>query len=122
MIFKRKPKFLKTLKFLNKADRLDPKDVLEYHGRLGVSALAAATPKDTGEASSRWSYKVEGSRERYTLSWTNDDMAGRVPLVIILQYGHATKSGGYVMGRDFINPALRPVYESLKKTLIQEVL
>ena len=117
-----KPKFLKTLQFLNRANRFDPIDVLHQFGQAGVVALAAATPKDTGEASQGWSYKIKGNRNRYKLIWTNNVMAGRAPLVLMLQYGHNTKSGYFLSGRDFINPALKPIYDGLKVALVAEVI
>ncbi|RLC97498.1 MAG: HK97 gp10 family phage protein [Chloroflexi bacterium] len=122
MRFSKKPKFKKTRRYFNKLDTLDPKRILEEYGRIGVKALSAATPNDTGETSQSWSYKVEGNRERYTITWSNSVQAGSVPLVVILQYGHATKSGYFISGVDFINPALRPVYDSLVHRLRQEVL
>jgi hypothetical protein len=117
-----KPKFKKTHHFLEQLDRFDPRRILEEYGQLGVAALSASTPVDTGTTASSWSYKIKGNKERYTLSWSNSEMAGRTPLVILLQYGHATKSGYFLSGRDFINPALRPVYDSLKKRLLREAL
>ena len=120
--FSRKPKFKKTYKYLEKAGRLDPKHIMDKYGRKGVSALSVATPNDTGNTARAWSYKVAGNRERYTITWSNSVMAGSVPLVVILQYGHATKSGYFLSGVDFINPALRPVYAALQRSLIQEAL
>jgi hypothetical protein len=117
----RKPSFKKTRKYFQKLHKLDPKRTLHKYGKAGVAALSKATPKDTGEAGSRWSYKIVGDKKRYRLIWTNDDMAGDVPLVIIIQYGHATKDGGFVTGRDFINPALKPVYDDLQEALRREV-
>ena len=116
------PKFLKTLKHLFSIERFDARRILEKHGRMGVAALSAATPVDTGETASKWDYKITGNSKRYKLAWTNSEMAGSVPLVVLLQYGHATRSGYFIQGRDFINPALKPVYESLKAALMQEVI
>jgi hypothetical protein len=118
----KKPKFLKTYKFMREVGRFDPKNILEDYGKRGVSALAAATPVDTGETSRSWFYKLEGNKERYTITWYNSVMAGETPLVIILQYGHATKSGYFLQGQDFINPALRPIYKSLARRLGQEII
>lgn len=119
--FKKQPNFKKTIKYFNKLLKIDPKKTLEKYGRLGVQALSRATPKDTSEAANSWDYKIEGNRERYELTWTNNDLAGQVPVVILIQYGHATKSGGFVSGRDFINPALKPVFDSLQADLRKEV-
>jgi len=120
--FSKKPKFKKTYEVLDRLKNYDPKRTLEQYGKMGVNALAAATPVDTGETARKWSYKVEGNKERYTITWSNSAMAGEAPLVLILQYGHATRSGYFLPGNDFINPALRPLYKSLAKRLVQGVL
>lgn len=122
MIRVTKPSFKKTGKFLRKLQKFDPKSILEEYGRRGVIALANATPKDTGETAAGWDYKVEGGGDRYRIVWTNSKEAGGTPLVLLLQYGHATKSGWFISGRDFINPALKPVYDALNKRLLKEVL
>jgi hypothetical protein len=116
------PKFPKTFSFLERLEKFDARPVLERYGQLGVSALSAATPADTGETASSWSYKITGNKERYKLIWTNFKVAGSAPLVLMLQYGHSTKSGYFLSGRDFINPALRPVYDALNKALLEEAL
>lgn len=115
------PQFRKTVSYLERLNKLDPIDILHKHGRMGVLALSNATPQDTGEAASMWDYKIEGNKKRYVLTWTNSKIAGDVPLVILLQYGHATKSGYFIQGIDFINPALKPVYKSLNAALQREV-
>ncbi len=116
------PKFKKTYGFLEGLERFDPYKILNKAGKQGVIALSAATPVDSGDAAGSWGYKIEGDKKRYKLIWTNTAMAGRAPLVLILQYGHATKSGYFLSGRDFINPALKSVYDSVNKQLIEEVL
>lgn len=118
----KKPQFKKTLSFLDKIDKFDPRGILEQYGRLGAQALSAATPALTGETAGKWSYKIKGSRERYRLIWTNSEMAGTAPLVLLIQYGHGTRGGTFVSGRDFINPALRPIYDALSERLIEEAL
>lgn len=115
------PKFIKTLKYMSRAKRLDPIDILHKYGRRGVIALQNATPMDTGETAYSWDYKITGDKRRYELTWTNSVMAGGVPLVILLHYGHATKSGYYLSGRNFINPALKPIYDGIEKALANEV-
>ena len=122
MIKIKKPKFKKTYKHFNNLDKFDPRKIMEDLGKMGVSNLSSATPVDTGETAQSWSYKVTGNKDRYVIQWSNSVMAGRAPLVLILQYGHATKSGYFISGRDFINPALRPVYTALYKRLREEVL
>jgi hypothetical protein len=116
------PKFKKTFRFFDKLKTHDVKPVLEKYGKLGVSALSAATPVDSGEAASSWSYKIKGKPERYKLIWTNKALAGNAPLVLMIQYGHATKSGSWYSGHDFINPAIVPIYKQLNKALAKEVI
>lgn len=122
MITTKEPKFTKTFAFLEALEKFDARSVLDMYGRLGVSALSAATPVDTGETAGSWSYKIKGNREQYKLVWTNSEVAGTAPMVLMLQYGHATKSGYFLSGRDFINPALRPIYDALGKALLEEAL
>jgi hypothetical protein len=118
--FKKKPQFNKTFKRLNDIKKFDAFPILQKWGKIGVANLASATPKDSGDASNSWNYKIEGDKTRYKLIWTNSEIAGSVPLVILLQYGHATKSGYFLSGRDFINPALRPVYDGILKDVSRE--
>jgi hypothetical protein len=117
-----KPKFKKTISFLERLETFDPQPILHEYGQAGVAALAGGTPVDTGETASKWSYKVERKGEQYKIIWSNSEMAGSAPLVLMLQYGHATKSGYFLSGRDFINPALRPIYDSLHERLMEEAL
>ena len=119
--FSKIPKFGKTVGYLNDLGRYDAKPLLHQMGQLGVERLRQTTPIDSGETANAWSYKIKGNKKRYKLVWTNSVMAGRAPLVLLLQYGHATKSGYFLSGRDFINPALLPVYETLLARLGQEV-
>jgi len=116
------PDFKKTFKFLELIEEYDPKPILEKYGALGVSALAAATPVDSGETATGWSYEVRGSKNYYQLIWKNNQMVGSAPLVLLLQYGHGTRGGTFVSGRDIINPALRPIYEALHDELVEEAL
>ena len=94
---------------------------VEALAKAGVAALASATPRDTGNAAGSWSYVLERNAGKWTISWTNNDMIGSTPLVILLQYGHGTGTGGYVAGRDFINPAIRPIMDRISKQIEQEV-
>jgi len=115
------PKFKKTLAWLERLSKLDVYHLMNDFGRKGVTALSKATPKDSGEAANAWRYEIRGSKGKYKLIWTNSKIVGGVPLVIMLQYGHATKSNTYVAGRDFINPALDPIFRDLKRKLEREV-
>ena len=119
-----RPTFNKTLAHLDKIRRFDPRSILNEYGRLGVNALSNATPVDTGLTAASWSYKVTGRGSQYRLTWHNSRTAGSssVPLVILLQFGHRTKDGFFLSGRDFINPALKPVFDSLVKRLAKEII
>lgn len=113
--------YRKTNSFLRKLLKLDPIHILEKYGELGVQRLAEATPKDTGKTSQSWSYEIHRSGNDYTLTWNNSNIAEWVPVVILLQYGHGTRGGTWIEGRDFINPAIRPIFDELSKELRREV-
>lgn len=117
------PRFDKTLRFFDKLIRFDPRRILEKHGQMGVRALERTTPKDSGDTAYGWGYKIEGDKEFYKLIWTNNQVTtNQTPIVLLIQYGHATKSGYFISGRDIINPALRPVYDSLHEALMEEAI
>lgn len=86
---------------------------LDRYGKQGVSALASATPVETGVSAQSWSYKVEHASGQESITWYNSHTHGGLPIVVLLQYGHGTGTGGYVQGRDFINPALRPIFDKI---------
>lgn len=105
--------FPDTRRWLNRIMRDEVMSVLRQYGQQGVSALAAATPQDTGDTAEGWSYKVRRTRSGYSLEWYNSNVESGVPIAILIQYGHATGTGGYVEGRDFINPALQPIFDQI---------
>lgn len=102
-----------TEMFLQKVSKLDILSVLRSHAQLGVDALSRATPTESGLAAQSWSFEVSGSGGKYEIVWTNSDVENGFPVVIRLQYGYGTGTGGYVQGRDFINPAMRPVFDEI---------
>ena len=118
----KRPTFKKTTRRLNYLSRIRFQHILEEYGAKGVQALADATPIDSGETANSWSYTVTRNGDNYEVSWSNSVMAGMTPLVILLQYGHGTGTGGYVPGRNFINPALEPIFAGLKRRLFSEVV
>lgn len=113
--------FTKTEKFLHGIKKLSINDTLHKYGKLGVEKLKAATPKDTSNTSNRWRYEVSTTSNVSSITWINDSNAGGIPVVILLQYGHATGTGGYVQGTDFINPALKSIFRSLADDVWKEV-
>lgn len=108
-------------RFLKRDRDAEIKKVMERYGETGIASLAAATPVKSGETASSWYYKISGSDGAYTISWHNSHMAGNVPLAILIQYGHATGNGGYVQGRDFINPAIRPILDEIARDSWREI-
>lgn len=111
----------KTGRFLNFLLNWDFKRNLAKYGQLGVDTLASATPKDTGKTANLWSYEITKENGKYTIYWKNANINDGVPIAIILQYGHGTRNGGYVQGRDYINPALRPIFDQIAEDAWNEV-
>lgn len=110
---KSKGNFKKTYSFLERAKESLNLGMLDKYGRMGVEALEAATPVDTGRTAASWYYEIERDGKNVSLSFFNSNIQNGIPIAIILQYGHGTKNGGYVKGIDYINPALTPVFEKL---------
>lgn len=116
-----KGNFKKSLQFLNKITDIPIRAILDKYGRMGVEQLAAATPVDTGHTASSWIYEIEVTGTSYTITWSNTNVNKHVNIALILQYGHGTRNGGYVQGRDYINPALQPVFDQLAEEAWREV-
>ena len=116
-----KANFPKTTRYLQKLKRGVSILDLDKYGREGVAALAAATPKDTGLTASSWSYKIARAHGRIVLSFHNSNVQNGVPIAIILQYGHGTRNGGWVEGRDYINPAIQPIFDKMASEAWKEV-
>lgn len=119
--FKHRGNFNKVKKFLNKIQGLDYLNMLDKYGQMGVQALAEATPKDSGVTAQSWTYEIERTTDRTTISWLNTNENNGVNIAVILQYGHGTGTGGYVQGRDYINPAMRPVFDEIAEKAWKEV-
>ena len=105
--------FTKTERFLNRMKRREYLNVLDEFGRDGVQALRNATPVDSGATAEAWDYEIKRTRNYTEIVWTNSNINDGVPIAVILQYGHGTGTGGYVQGRDYINPAVRPVFDKI---------
>lgn len=95
--------------------------ILDKYGRMGVKALSDATPRGTGKTASSWSYRIERDARSATISFSNSNVNKGVPIAIILQHGHGTGTGGWVAGRDYINPAIQPVFDRMAEEAWREV-
>lgn len=114
--------FKRTEKFLKKSFGKDYRSVLEKYAQRGVAALSAATPVDTGLTAASWDYEIIQNDSRISIVWTNSNVQRGVNIAVILQYGHGTRNGGWVEGRDYINPALRPIFDNLAEDAWKEVI
>lgn len=113
--------FEKLEKRLKKAQKTDFSVILRRYGDEGVKALSEATPKESGETASSWDYRIVKSGHSSSIVWTNSNTNDGVNIAIILQYGHGTGTGGYVSGVDYINPALKPVFEKIAEDAWKEL-
>lgn len=119
--FSMKGSFDKTFAFLKRNRKLNLRD-FEKFGQMGVDALREATPKDTGLTADSWYYEITNDNGKLAIQWLNSNVVnGWCNIAIILQYGHGTGTGGYVEGIDYINPALRPIFDKIAKHAWEEV-
>lgn len=119
---KQKGDFKHLESFLQRVKKEEIYSKLEKYGMIGAALLAAATPIDTGKTASSWNYEIDHSDGYVKLYWTNSNLTDTgIPIAILIQYGHATGNGGYVQGRDYINPTLRPVFDDIVKNVWNEV-
>ena len=119
--FSCKGNFSKTSNFLENALRNSQIDQLEKYGQQGVKALSAATPEATGETANSWDYRIERKNGVATIIWFNNHVVNGVNIAVILQYGHGTRNGGWVEGRDYINPAIQPIFDEIAESAWKEV-
>ena len=113
--------FRNTERFFAQAQKATPRQILERYGQAGVTALASATPVESGETAAAWSYEIVENSDGYSIFWNNSNINKGVNIAVILQYGHGTGTGGYVEGIDYINPALRPIFDQLADEAWREV-
>lgn len=111
----------KLTRYLEKVKSTARVSILDKYGRAGVDALAAATPVDTGLTARSWYYQVESNANSATITFCNSNINRGVPIAIILQYGHGTRNGGWVEGRDYINPAIQPIFDKIVDDAWREV-
>lgn len=119
--FRHKGDFSKLTRYFERVKEAARIGILDKYGREGVAALASATPVDSGETANSWGYEISRSAGSATITFTNSHINKGVPIAIILQYGHGTGTGGYVQGRDYINPAMRPVFDKIANAAWEEV-
>lgn len=113
--------FSKTEAWLRKIRKLRIGAIVQAGAQRGVRALSAATPRDSSRAATSWGVEVIETATTTTITWTNSDIENGFPVVIMLQYGHGTGTGGYVQGQDFINPALRPIFDEIADSVWKAV-
>ena len=119
--FKHKGDFSNLTRFLERAKEAVHMGDLDKYGRAGVEALASATPVDSGETANSWYYEIANSNGSAKITFNNSNIQNGVPIAIILQYGHGTGTGGWVEGRDYINPAIQPIFDEIANNAWREV-
>lgn len=118
---KHKGNFAKLTRYLTKVKSTAKLSDLDKFGKEGVAALSSETPVDTGLTANSWYYEIERTKDSVTISFCNSNIQNGVPIAIILQYGHATNNGGWVQGRDYINPAIQPIFDNIAEKAWREV-
>lgn len=121
IVIRERGSFQKTERYLKGLRRRQLRPILERYAKEGMAALAAATPVASGVTAASWGYEITVTKNGFSVAWTNDNVVNGVPIAIILQYGHATGTGGFVQGQDYINPAIRPVIDKMTEALWREV-
>lgn len=119
--FRQKGDFSKLNRFLERAKEAARLSILDKYGREGVAALSSATPVDSGETANSWFYEIEHKNGSASITFCNSHINQGVPIAIILQYGHGTGTGGWVEGRDYINPAIQPIFDRIVDAAWKEV-
>ena len=118
---KQKGNFSKLNRYLERVKEVAKIGILDKYGQAGVEALSSATPTDTGLTASSWYYKIERTKTSATIQFLNSNINDGVPIAVILQYGHGTGTGGWVEGRDYINPAIQPIFDKIANDAWKEV-
>ena len=119
--FRHKGDFSRTVRFMKGAQKAIQLGYLDKFGREGVAALASATPVESGLTASSWYYEIVNRNGFVKISFNNSNIQNGVPIAIILQYGHGTRNGGWVQGRDYINPAIQPIFDQIANDAWKEV-
>lgn len=119
--FRQKGDFRKTTRYFERLRETVRLGTLDKYGREGVAALASATPVETGKTAESWYYEITNNRQTTKISFYNSNINDGVPIAIIIQYGHGTRNGGWVEGRDYINPAIQPIFDKIAEEIWREV-
>lgn len=119
--FHQKGDFSRVNRYFEKLLNVVKLGELDKYGRQGVEALAAATPRDTGKTAESWKYDIVRGKDSAVIQWYNTNENKGVNIAVILQYGHGTRNGGYVRGRDYINPAIQPLFDEIAETAWKEI-
>lgn len=119
--FRHKGDFSKLTRYMTTVKNVTELRCLDKFGREGVNALASATPVDSGLTASSWDYKITRKNKTVSITFNNSNVQNGVPIAIILQYGHGTRNGGWVQGRDYINPAIQPIFDKIANKAWREV-
>lgn len=119
--FRHKGDFSKLNQYFERVREAAKIGVLDKYGQAGVAALRSATPVDSGKTANSWTYEIERQNGSVSIVFNNTNINKGVPIAIILQYGHGTGTGGWVQGRDYINPAIQPVFDKIANDAWEEV-
>lgn len=119
--FSQKGDFKKSIIYMEKLKEAIRLSAFDKYGREGVNALSSATPVDSGKTASSWYYKIQRTKDTISITFYNSNINKGVPIAIILQYGHGTGTGGWVEGRDYINPAIQPIFDKMAEEAWKEV-
>jgi hypothetical protein len=119
--FRQRGDFSKATRYLERVKGVFNLSILDKYGREGVAALASATPTETGKTASSWSYEIVRTNGSAKIEFHNSNIQNGVPIAIIIQYGHGTGTGGWVEGRDYINPAIQPIFDKIANDVWREV-
>ena len=118
--FRQKGDFSKLTRYFERVKKTARLSILDKYGREGVAALSSATPVDSGETASSWYYEITNKNGSIKITFHNSNIQNGIPIAIILQYGHSTRTGGWVHGRDYINPAIQPIFDRIADSAWKE--
>ena len=121
--FKVSGDYKNTEKFFKRASKAsNPIDILKKYGEAGVNALSSNTPVNTGKTAESWDYKITDTKNGIRIDWINSNAEQGVNIAVLIQYGHGTRNGGYVQGRDYINPSIRPIFDRISEDAWKEIV